>query len=485
MSKKLLLADDSITIQKVIGITFVNEDYQLTVVDNGDAALVKARESRPDLVLADVFMPGKNGYELCAAIKQDPSLAGVPVLLLAGTFEPFDEDKAMAAGADSWIAKPFESQALINRVEELLAKSVQAPEPAPEPIVEAESASAAAAPAAALRSDLWEEVDSSAVSLSDSSEAEGSAMEWDEAFGSDEELEAEAADDIWGDVSFEEDDLLEEAPPAKPVVGEEPPVFDEEPLSEAFDEDAVEEGVDFLIEEEVLLEDDVLEDEPAEDVFAGETAEDDFFFEDEPEPALEAEAEEEAPVEQSRPYGFKPIADVEDLEEEEILALNDEDILPLDEADILEEEELEPADQERTVSAETVSDVYPAAPEGALDAEESPVFEETFELVEEGPVWGPAEEEFAQEPAPEIPEPALEPAAKPAPASPLAATEEQVRTLSEEELSAIVERVAGSVIERLAGTILEKIAWEVVPDLAESLIKEEIRKIKEEADLAS
>ncbi len=465
MSKKLLLADDSITIQKVIGITFVNEDYQLTVVDNGDAALVKARESRPDLVLADVFMPGKNGYELCAAIKQDPSLAGVPVLLLAGTFEPFDEDKAMAAGADSWIAKPFESQALINRVEELLAKSVQAPEPAPEPIVEAESASAAAAPAAALRSDLWEEVDSSAVSLSDSSEAEGSAMEWDEAFGSDEELEAEAADDIWGDVSFEEDDLLEEAPPAKPVVGEEPPVFDEEPLSEAFDEDAVEEGVDFLIEEEVLLEDDVLEDEP--------------------EPALEAEAEEEAPVEQSRPYGFKPIADVEDLEEEEILALNDEDILPLDEADILEEEELEPADQERTVSAETVSDVYPAAPEGALDAEESPVFEETFELVEEGPVWGPAEEEFAQEPAPEIPEPALEPAAKPAPASPLAATEEQVRTLSEEELSAIVERVAGSVIERLAGTILEKIAWEVVPDLAESLIKEEIRKIKEEADLAS
>lgn len=114
-----MLADDSITIQKVIGITFANEDYQLTIVDNGDAALEKARTDLPDLILADVFMPGKNGYELAAAVKQDPALRGVPVLLLAGTFEPFDEEKAVSSGADSWISKPFESQALISRVEEL------------------------------------------------------------------------------------------------------------------------------------------------------------------------------------------------------------------------------------------------------------------------------------------------------------------------------------------------------------------------------
>ena len=78
MSKKLLLADDSITIQKVIGITFANEDYDLTVVDNGDAALDKALRSRPDIILADVFMPGKNGYELCAAVKAEKVLQGVP-----------------------------------------------------------------------------------------------------------------------------------------------------------------------------------------------------------------------------------------------------------------------------------------------------------------------------------------------------------------------------------------------------------------------
>ncbi len=140
MSKRLLLADDSITIQKVIGITFANEDYQLDIVDNGDAALEKAQTVRPDLVLADVYMPGRNGYELCQAVKQDDGLQGVPVLLLTGTFEPFDEDKARQAGADDWISKPFESQSLIDKVEELLAAAAAAPPVTPaiaeEPVAE-------------------------------------------------------------------------------------------------------------------------------------------------------------------------------------------------------------------------------------------------------------------------------------------------------------------------------------------------------------
>ena len=81
MSKKLILADDSITIQKVIGITFANEDYELTVVDNGADALIKAREIKPDLILADVVMPEKDGYQLCQEVKGDPELAGTPVIL--------------------------------------------------------------------------------------------------------------------------------------------------------------------------------------------------------------------------------------------------------------------------------------------------------------------------------------------------------------------------------------------------------------------
>ncbi len=123
MPKTLLLADDSVTIQKVVGISFANEDVVLVTVDNGDDALLRARELRPDLVLADVAMPGKDGYEVCEAIKADPQLRHVPVLLLSGTFENFDEARARTVGADGHITKPFEAQALVDRVNELLAHS--------------------------------------------------------------------------------------------------------------------------------------------------------------------------------------------------------------------------------------------------------------------------------------------------------------------------------------------------------------------------
>jgi len=123
MPKTLLLADDSVTIQKVVGISFANEDIVLLTVDNGDDALLRATEARPDIVLADVVMPGRNGYEVCEAIKADPALAGIPVLLLTGTFEAFDEARAQAAGADGHITKPFEAQALVDQVNSLLAEA--------------------------------------------------------------------------------------------------------------------------------------------------------------------------------------------------------------------------------------------------------------------------------------------------------------------------------------------------------------------------
>ena len=94
MRTKLLLADDSITIQKVVGIIFASEDYELAIVDNGDAALAKAREIKPDVLLVDAVMPGKTGYEVCEEIRRDPALAGTPILLLIGAFEQFDESKA-------------------------------------------------------------------------------------------------------------------------------------------------------------------------------------------------------------------------------------------------------------------------------------------------------------------------------------------------------------------------------------------------------
>lgn len=123
MPKTILLADDSVTIQKVVGISFANEDVVLLTVDNGDDAVVRARAERPDLVLADIAMPGLDGYAVCEAIKSDASLRHVPVLLLSGTFESFDEERARQVGADGHITKPFEAQALVDRVNDLLARA--------------------------------------------------------------------------------------------------------------------------------------------------------------------------------------------------------------------------------------------------------------------------------------------------------------------------------------------------------------------------
>ncbi len=129
MPKSLLVADDSLTIRKVIGMILATEDFQIVSVDNGLEAISKAREMRPDLVLADVTMPGKSGYEVCEAIKADPSMQAVPVLLLAGTFEPFDEKRARAVKADDYIVKPFESNAFLEKVRALTGAPRQAEVP--------------------------------------------------------------------------------------------------------------------------------------------------------------------------------------------------------------------------------------------------------------------------------------------------------------------------------------------------------------------
>jgi CheY-like chemotaxis protein len=157
MPKTLLLADDSVTIQKVVGITFANEDVELVTVDNGDDALVRARQIKPDLVLADIGMPGLDGYALCGAIRKDPNIAHTPVLLLTGTFETYDEDKAREVGANGYISKPFEAQALVDRVQAMLAQKV-APPPRPvaptRTIAVAPAAPAPAAPPAPERPKL-------------------------------------------------------------------------------------------------------------------------------------------------------------------------------------------------------------------------------------------------------------------------------------------------------------------------------------------
>jgi CheY-like chemotaxis protein len=136
MGHKILLADDSITIQKVIELTFSDEDFELHTVGNGQKAIDEIRSIMPHIVLCDIIMPEKNGYEVCEFIKSSPDLKHIPVLLLTGAFEPFDQERARTAGCDGFLAKPFEPQTLISKVKELLVRApsvAAAPAPAPAP----------------------------------------------------------------------------------------------------------------------------------------------------------------------------------------------------------------------------------------------------------------------------------------------------------------------------------------------------------------
>lgn len=120
MSRRILLADDSVTIQKVIELTFSEQDYEILAVSDGTSAITQLTEARPDLVLADVHMPGASGLEVCRLAKE--LHPGLPVVLMVGTFEPFEEADATAAGADSYLKKPFDSQELLRLVADLMPK---------------------------------------------------------------------------------------------------------------------------------------------------------------------------------------------------------------------------------------------------------------------------------------------------------------------------------------------------------------------------
>jgi CheY-like chemotaxis protein len=118
--RKLLLADDSVTIQRVIELTFAEEDLQVLTAGDGEQAIAKIQSDRPDIVLADIGMPKRSGYDVAAFVKGQPEYSHIPVLLLTGAFEPVDEARAEAAGCDGVLVKPFEPQHVIARVRELL-----------------------------------------------------------------------------------------------------------------------------------------------------------------------------------------------------------------------------------------------------------------------------------------------------------------------------------------------------------------------------
>jgi CheY-like chemotaxis protein len=127
MTLKLFVADDSVTIQKIVGLAFSCEDAVVQSVSSGDAALDEVRAFKPDVVLADVFMPGCNGYQVCELIKEDRELKNTPVILLVGTFEPFDESEASRVKCDGYLTKPFDTTELIQTVHRLTKREDMVP----------------------------------------------------------------------------------------------------------------------------------------------------------------------------------------------------------------------------------------------------------------------------------------------------------------------------------------------------------------------
>jgi len=122
MGKRILVADDSRTIQQAFAMVMVGSGYELTFAKSVDEALASAkRDGRPDLLLSDVVLGNGSGYDLCAGFKADAALRDIPVYILASSHNPYDDARGRKVGADGHLAKPFESQSLLDAVASALA----------------------------------------------------------------------------------------------------------------------------------------------------------------------------------------------------------------------------------------------------------------------------------------------------------------------------------------------------------------------------
>ena len=394
MGSKVLLADDSVTIQKVVGIIFANEGYELTTVASGNAAIEKAIEIKPDVMLVDALMPGKNGYEVCREVRQDPALRHIAILLMTGAFEVVDEEKNRQSGADEFIIKPFESQALIDATNRMIALTSQrsiapvAPQAAPLQ-APAEVIAAASAPSV---DDVWATGFDMEPGVDIQPEAVFTTPPVMPTFESVAPVKATADDDLWGAFDM---DSVELYPPAIQVTT---------PVAAAPDDNFFS-----------------FETEPSKPVELSE--EDEFVLE---ELAIEKPLQTVVPT----ATGFEPVGE----QELSFADLESASIQEFAKGSIPDEDDFS-----------TITFDEPAAYAAPVPPPLPPI-------VEMPPPVAPA--------APPIPEPQ----------APVSTATAVPASLDAELLKTLLSKVSRDVIER--------IVWEVVPDLAETIIKEEIRKLK-------
>jgi CheY-like chemotaxis protein len=119
MSMRILIVEDSVTMRKVMEMTFAGEDAELLVVENGELALERGAAFAPDVAFIDSSLPGIDGYEVTRALKADPGLSGTAVILMASQHRPLDAARASEVGADDHILKPFDTQEAIDKASAL------------------------------------------------------------------------------------------------------------------------------------------------------------------------------------------------------------------------------------------------------------------------------------------------------------------------------------------------------------------------------
>lgn len=447
--RKLLLADDSATIQKVVDLTFSDEGLEVITVGDGQQALEKLDEVVPDIVLADVFMPGLSGYQLCEYIKRTERFSHIPVMLLVGSFEPFDEAEARRVGADDYLTKPFQSiRTLIGKVGGLLSGGGASQEAttrklAPPPEAEKENRP---------ETDFLER-----------STADTAPLPQHER----EQREREVA---YNDLSM--DDELIETMPGSGYAGGGPTETDaQDPRMTAqySAADFAEAGIS---------------PPPEPPPAAPEKANFDGYAttrmdEPEPAPAPAPSVRSSQPASVGRASAFASsddaLLDLGDLDAPPALVEADDFILDLQdetaqqpvafETPVFETEDAPPAAQAEYADQQTGA-FTPAAEEAPPAAEAAPreeIYAETqtapTERLPEGFQFAGAAAAPAQESESQAP--------------PAAAGQITLAQLSPEAIEAIARRA----VELLSERVVEQIAWEVVPDLAERLIK---RRLEEE-----
>ena len=120
MAKKILVVDDEEDIRELVIITLEDEGYEMHEATNGEEAVEKAKELKPDLMVLDVMMPGLTGYEVCEELKGEAATSGIKIVLLSARGSPTAERTGKAKGADAYMVKPFEPAELRGKIKEIL-----------------------------------------------------------------------------------------------------------------------------------------------------------------------------------------------------------------------------------------------------------------------------------------------------------------------------------------------------------------------------